>query len=94
MTEGEICGIAPNYDKGVKKKKKAAGAVIELQGKVLAFLKEADRACTVGEIARSVADESVEEAVFFLLRRLVFNGRVLREGEENWLLSGYRIVLP
>jgi len=70
---------------GVEAGKKAAGAVLALQGKVLACLRESGKACSAAEVAAAIGAPDEVEAVFHILRHAVANadhGVTMVKGEE------------
>jgi glucose-6-phosphate isomerase len=81
-----LVNINAYHQPGVEAGKKAAAAVLELEGKVIAALSAAKKELGVEEIARAAGTEDAE-TVFFIVRHLAANAgrgveRVQREGES------------
>ena len=64
------------HQPGVEAGKKAAQAVIALQGKVVAALKEARAGATADELAARIGAAEEAETIFKILEHLAANGRV------------------
>ena len=78
-----LIGINAYHQPGVEAGKKAAGQVLEIQGRVLGLLKELDvAALTTGEIAKRLEVSDSTLTIFHILEHLAANGRihVIRQG--------------
>lgn len=69
-----LIGINAYHQPGVEAGKKAAGKILELQGKVIAAIQAAKESISVEEIAAAVGEEDVEK-VFHIARHLAANNR-------------------
>jgi glucose-6-phosphate isomerase len=82
---GALTNINPYHQPGVEAGKKAAQAVLELEGRVVSALRAAKgKALTVEELARAASTNEVE-TVFWILRHLAANPErgVTRDLPEN-----------
>ena len=70
-----LVGINAYHQPGVEAGKKAAGEVLELQGRVLAGLAAASAPVSAEDLARALGAEAQVETVYHLLRGLAANGR-------------------
>ena len=78
---GDLVNINAYHQPGVEAGKKAAAAILDLQSRVEAVLKDgAPR--TVSEIRQAVGDGS-DEAIFWIMRHLAGNDRGYR-AEGDW----------
>jgi len=84
-----LVGINAYHQPGVEAGKKAAGAVLALQGRILAVLKSApDQEFAIEELATRT--DSDAELTFKILEHLAANGRVSRQPGKPWHQATYR----
>jgi glucose-6-phosphate isomerase len=74
-----LVGVNAYHQPGVEAGKKAAAAILALQGRVLGALD--DRPRTAGDLAQAVGEQDVE-AVHHVLVHLSANGRAARDGDD------------
>jgi glucose-6-phosphate isomerase len=85
-----LININAYHQPGVEAGKKAAGAVIVLQGKVLAYLSEKKgHALTSSQIASGIGAHDGYEIVFKICEHLAANGRVRKAAAANALAATY-----
>lgn len=70
------------HQPGVEAGKKAAAAVLELQSKVVTALRDQKASASLEDVARAAGTAEVE-TVYWILRHLAANGRVVRERGEG-----------
>ena len=70
-----LVNINAYHQPGVEAGKKAAAGVLELEGQIIAALKDADEALTTDALAAKLNLESQKELIFKLLNRLAVNNR-------------------
>lgn len=75
-----MVNINAYHQPGVEAGKKAASAVLELQGKVMGELQKSAKPRAAEEIAAAMGAGDQTEAVYLLLRGLAANGRVKQDG--------------
>jgi len=87
----ELVNINAYHQPGVEAGKKAADAVLQLQGQVLAFLAQADGPRTAEQIAASLAPPRTRqvETIFKLLEHLAANGRVIKQRGKSVFEATY-----
>jgi len=71
-----LISVNAYHQPGVEAGKKAAAAVLDLQGRVEAFLKAARGPQTAEAIASGIGEPGAAEAVFIIARHLAANGRL------------------
>lgn len=80
-----MVNINAYHQPGVEAGKRAAQAVLALQAQVLECLSNGGAALSVEQIAEQIGSAGSEESIYLMLRRLVYNGRVVAEvGENSW----------
>jgi glucose-6-phosphate isomerase len=88
-----LVGINAYHQPGVEAGKKAAGAVITLQGRVLAYLGEKrGHALTAAQCASGAGVPEESESVFKICEHLAANGRLVRTGGTGATDAAYRVV--
>lgn len=89
---GFLVGINAYHQPGVEAGKKAAGAVITVQNKVLAHLKaNGGKSFTLDEIVEAVAISEEVETAFKVLEHLSANNKVKREAGDSPFNAKYSI---
>ncbi len=71
-----LININAYHQPGVEAGKKAAAAVLQLQGRVEACLKQAGKPMSADEIAQAIGDADSAETIFSIARHLAANGRL------------------
>ena len=84
-----LVNINAYHQPGVEAGKKAAGAVLQLQDKIIKTLKDAQKPLNVEELAKETAGS--EEIIFAILRHLVANNRVKAVSSGNILEDSYTL---
>ncbi|HTV48497.1 MAG TPA: glucose-6-phosphate isomerase [Phycisphaerae bacterium] len=82
----ELININAYHQPGVEAGKKAAGAVIALEGKVVSYLKSGKKG-TAEQIAASLGATDETETVFHVLRHLAASGRVQAQQPEESIVE-------
>jgi len=73
------------HQPGVEAGKKAAAAVLQLQGRVEACLKEAGKPMSADEVAQAIGEADSAETIFAIARHLAANGRLeVRRAERPY----------
>lgn len=87
----ELVNINAYHQPGVEAGKKAADAVLKLQGQVLAFLAQADEPLTAEQVAAGLTPPRTRqvETIFKLLEHLAANGRVIKHPGESVFEARY-----
>lgn len=78
-----LVNINAYHQPGVEAGKKAAAAVLQLQGRILTTLQQCDRPLTLGEVASGVQAPQEIERIYLILRHLEANGRVIFDGDRR-----------
>ncbi len=86
-----LININAYHQPGVEAGKKAAGAVLSLQKKILSILGAEKSALSVDQIAERSGDIGNAETIFKVLRHLGENGRVKIEAGDDVFLDRYRV---
>jgi glucose-6-phosphate isomerase len=71
-----LVNVNAYHQPGVEAGKKAAAAVLQTQGRVLALLSESAKGMSVDQIAKELGEFQSSETIYKLLRHLAANGRV------------------
>ncbi len=71
-----LININAYHQPGVEAGKKAAAAVLQLQGRVEACLKEAGKPMSADEVAQAIGEADSAETIFAIARHLAANGRL------------------
>ena len=80
-----LININAYHQPGVEAGKKAAAAVLQLQGRVEACLQQAGKPMSADEIAQAIGDADSAETVFAIARHLAANGRLeVRRAERPY----------
>jgi glucose-6-phosphate isomerase len=88
-----LININAYHQPGVEAGKKAAGAVIALQGRVLSYLAEKKgHALTAAQISSGIGAHHESETVFKICEHLSVNGRAARSGGATPLDAAYQSV--
>jgi glucose-6-phosphate isomerase len=88
-----LININAYHQPGVEAGKKAAGAVIQLQGRVLSYLSEKrGHALTAAQIASGMGAHDDSETVFKICEHLAANGRATRTGGAKARDTAYQSV--
>jgi len=82
----ELININAYHQPGVEAGKKAAGAVIALEGKVVSYLKSGKKG-TAEQIAAGLGATDETETVFHVLRHLAASGRVQAQQPEESIVE-------
>ena len=87
-----LVNINAYHQPGVEAGKKAAGVVIELERRVIAFLREKrGHALTSDQIASGIGAHGDFEGVFWICQHLAANGRVAAKAGANPFAATYQI---
>ena len=86
-----LVNINAYHQPGVEAGKKAATEVLDLQKKVVAYLKTSAKSLGAEEVALGIGDANAAEGVFKILRHLAANGRVKVETAQNIFDDRYAI---
>lgn len=71
-----LVNVNAYHQPGVEAGKRAAAAVLQTQGRVLALLSESAKGMSVDQIAKELGEFQSSETIYKLLRHLAANGRV------------------
>ena len=90
-----LINVNAYHQPGVEAGKKAAGNVLAIQRKIIAFLKSnLNQKFTVPEIAKSIGQEDEAEIVYKICEHLVTNSarRIKKKTSSNVFDARYRMV--
>jgi glucose-6-phosphate isomerase len=84
-----LVNINAYHQPGVEAGKKAASKIIEIQGKILAYLQKNNNLFTVLEISQSIDHEEDIETTFQVIQHLTANGRLSATNSDS--VTKYRL---
>jgi glucose-6-phosphate isomerase len=86
-----LINVNAYHQPGVEAGKKAAAAVLQLQGRVVELLLSGNRSLTVDEIAHELHEPASAETIFRILQHLAANGRLRVEPGADLFTQRYSI---
>ncbi len=86
-----LINVNAYHQPGVEAGKKAAAAVLHLQGRVVQLLSSADEALSVDQIARDLHEPASAETIFIILQHLAANGRLRAQPGADLFSQRYSI---